>query len=157
MRSSRTVFVIIPAVAAVLACASVAPVTVSPTRTDARDALGTLAKIYYWRARPGKLEEYSRYIRDLAEPIDREAQRAGAFLSVTTFVARDSAGPWSHMRVFVLRDSTQLTGLPAALSAAGLRLEPDSARRSVRNAYSATLRDRVGDATVELLRGGSRH
>lgn len=157
MRSSRTVFVIIPAVAAVLACASVAPVTVSPTRTDARDALGTLAKIYYWRARPGKLEEYSRYIRDLAEPIDREAQRAGAFLSVTTFVARDSAAPWSHMRVFVLRDSTQLTGLPAALSAAGLRLEPDSARRSVRNAYSATLRDRVGDATVELLRGGSRH
>ena len=155
MRSLTTVFIIIPAAAAALACASVAPATLQPTRADARDERGTLAKIYYWRAKPGKLEEYSRYIRDLVEPIDREAQRAGAFLSVTTFVARDSTAPWTHMRVFVLRDSAQLTALPAALSAAGLRLEPDSARRSVRNAYSATLRDRVGDATVELLRGGS--
>lgn len=155
MRSFPTVFIIIPAVAAALACASVAPATLQPTRADAPEEHGALAKIYYWRARPGKLEEYSRYIRDLAEPIDREAQRTGAFLSVTTFVARDSTAPWTHMRVFVLRDSAQLTALPAALSAAGLRLEPDSARRSVRNAYSATLRDRVGDATVELLRGGS--
>lgn len=33
----------------------------------------TLARIYYWRARPGKLDEYNRYIREIAEPIDREA------------------------------------------------------------------------------------
>ncbi|MGE5101254.1 MAG: serine hydrolase, partial [Deltaproteobacteria bacterium] len=40
----------------------------------------TLAQVYFWRARSGKLEEYTRYIRDIAEPIDHEAQRAGAFL-----------------------------------------------------------------------------
>jgi hypothetical protein len=113
---------------------------------------GTLARIYYWRALPGKLEEYGRYIRDVAEPIDQEAQRHGAFVSVATYVSRDSASPWTHMRVFVLRDSAQLAGLSEALSAAGARLEPDSVRRRVRGEYSATLRERVGDATVEILR-----
>ena len=115
-------------------------------------AAGSLAKIYYWRAKAGKLDEYSRYIRDVAEPIDGEAQRAGAFLSVTTYVARDSASAWTHMRVFILRDSAQLAGLAAALNAAGPRVEPDSAKLRQRGEYSATLRDRVGDATVELLR-----
>ena len=56
------------------------------------------------------------------------------------------------MRMFVLRDSAQLAALSDALAAAGIRLEPDSVRRRVRGEYSATLRDRVGDATVELLR-----
>jgi hypothetical protein len=88
----------------------------------------------------------------VAEPIDREAQRAGAFLSVTTYVSRDSASTWTHMRVFVLRDSAQLGALSGALDAAGRRVEPDSARRRVRGEYSATLRDRAGDATVEVLR-----
>ncbi len=113
---------------------------------------GSLVRLYYWRARPGKLDEYSRYVRDVAEPIDREAQRAGAFISVSTFVARDAASPWTHMRVFVLRDSAQLSALSGALDAAGIRLEPDSAKRRIRGEYSATLRDRVGDATAELLR-----
>jgi hypothetical protein len=111
----------------------------------------TLARVYYWKARPGKFDDYSRYIRDVAEPIDHEAQRGGAFLSVMTFVSRDSASPWTHMRVFVLRDSAQLAALGPALDAAGVRLEPDSAKRRARSEYAATLRDRVGDATVELL------
>jgi hypothetical protein len=113
---------------------------------------GTLARIYYWRAKPGQLDAYNRYVRDVAEPIDHEAQRRDAFLSVTTFVTRDSTLPWTHMRLFILRDSAQLAGLGAALDAAGARLEPDSVKRRVRGEYSATLRDRVGDATVEILR-----
>lgn len=113
---------------------------------------GTLAQIYYWRAKPGKLDEYSRYIRDLAEPIDHEAQRRGAFLSVTTYVAHDTASAWTHMRVFILRDSVQLKGLSVALDSAGIRLEPDSTKRRIRGTYSASLRDRVGAVTVELLR-----
>jgi hypothetical protein len=113
---------------------------------------GTIARIYYWRARPGKLGEYSRYIREIAEPIDAEAQRRGAFVAVTTYVARDTLGPWTHMRVFILRDSAQLAGLSAALDSAGVRLEPDAERRRVRGEYSATLRDRAGDATVDILR-----
>ena len=112
----------------------------------------TLAQIYFWRAKPGKLEEYTRYIREHAEPIDEEARRAGAFVSVTTFMAADTLVPWTHMRVFTLRDSLQLRGLGAALTAAGVRLQPDSVRRRQQGEYSATLRDRVGAAVVEIVR-----
>lgn len=113
---------------------------------------GTLAQIYYWRAKPGKFDEYGRYVRDVAEPIDREAQRRDAFVSVTTYVARDTASAWTHMRVFILRDSAQLRSLSAQLDSAGIRLEPDSTTRRTRSAYSATLRDRVGAVTTEILR-----
>ena len=98
------------------------------------------------------LAEYSRYIREVAEPIDREAQRAGAFMDVTTYAANDSTVPWTHMRVFLLRDSSQLRGLGAALSAAGARLEPDSIRRQRQGEYSATLRDRLGATVTQIVR-----
>ncbi len=113
---------------------------------------GTIAQVYYWRAKPGKFDEYTRYVRDIAEPIDMEAHRRGAFLSVTTYMTQDTASAWTHMRVFVLRDSAQLRGLSAALDSAGRRLEPDSVKRSQRAQYSAGLRDRVGAATVAILR-----
>ena len=58
----------------------------------------------------------------------------------------------SRMRVFLLRDSTQLRGLRAALTAAGARLEPDSVRRRLKGEYSATLRDRVGSTVTQLLK-----
>ena len=119
---------------------------------DTRANGATLAQIYFWRAKPGKLEEYTRYIRERAEPIDAEAQRSGAFVSVTTYMASDTTVPWTHMRVFALRDSTQLRGLSEALTAAGVRLEPDSVKRRQQSEYSATLRDRVGAVVVELVR-----
>jgi hypothetical protein len=113
---------------------------------------GTIAQVYYWRAKPGKFDEYTRYIRDVAEPIDAEAHRRGAFVSVTTYMTQDTASAWTHMRVFILRDSTQLRALSGALDSAGIRLEPDSVKRRQRSTYSATLRDRVGAATVSILR-----
>ena len=130
-------------------CAGVSrsPVAAAPTASGA-----TIAQIYLWRARPGKFAEYSRYVRERAEPIDREAQRAGAFLEVTTFAVNDTTVPWTHMRVFLLRDSTQLQGLSASLAAAGARLEPDSVRRRQMGEYSASLRDRVGSTVTQLLR-----
>jgi hypothetical protein len=109
------------------------------------------AQLYFWRARPGQLEAYTRYVRDVAEPIDREAQRAGAFLSVATYLASDSTLPWTHLRVFLLRDSAQLAGLSASLSAAGERLQPDSSKRREQSAYSASLRDRVGATVARLV------
>jgi hypothetical protein len=112
----------------------------------------TLAQIYLWRARPGKYEEYTKYIREHAEPIDHEAQRTGAFLSVTTYATNDTTLPWTHMRVFLLRDSTQLANLGAALTAAGVRMEPDSVRRKMQSDYSATLRDRVGMTVTQIVR-----
>ena len=133
---------------AVLGCRTAAPGVPSPVPTDPP----TLAQVYYWRAKPGKLEEYGRYITQFAERVDEEARREGAFVSVTTYVSQDSTSPWTHMRIFLLRDSTQLRGLSVALEQAGARIEPDSARRRMRAEYSASLRDRVGSTVLELLR-----
>lgn len=113
---------------------------------------GTLAQVYYWKAKPGKFDEYTRYVRDVAEPIDAEAHKRGAFLSVTTYMTQDTLSPWTHMRVFILRDSAQLRALSGQLDSAGIRLEPDSVKRRQRGTYSAGLRDRVGAATVAILR-----
>jgi hypothetical protein len=112
----------------------------------------TLAQIYFWRAKPGKFEEYTRYIREHAEPIDEEARRAGAFVSVATYMASDTTVPWTHMRVFTLRDSAQLLALGASLTAAGVRLQPDSVKRREASEYSATLRDRVGAVAVQIVK-----
>jgi hypothetical protein len=138
-------FILFVAALAPIACGSLHTSSPAPFESAA-----TLAQIYFWRAKPGKLDEYTRYVRDVAEPIDHEAQQAGAFLSVRTYLASDSTLPWSHMRVFLLRDSTQLRGLSEALNAAGVRLQPDSVRRRQQSEYSATLRDRVG-ATVTMV------
>jgi hypothetical protein len=135
-----------------LALAACTAAKVSPEASPAAGPAATLARVYFWRAKPGKLADYNRYVRDVAEPIDMDAQRRGAFISVTTYVARDTLSPWTHMRVFLLRDSTQLAALADALARAGERLEPDSARRRVRGEYAATLRDRVGDTTLDILR-----
>ena len=111
----------------------------------------TLAQIYFWRAKPGKFEEYTRYIREHAEPIDEEARRAGAFVSVATYMASDTTVPWTHMRVFTLRDSAQLIALGASLTAGGVRLQPESVKRREASEYSATLRDRVGAVAVQIV------
>ena len=135
--------------AGLAACATGA----SQADTSAAPAVGgTLAQLYYWKAKPGKFDEYTRYVREVAEPIDAEAQRRGAFLSVTTYMTRDTLNPWTLMRVFILRDSAQLRALSGALDSAGMRLEPDSVKRRQRSTYSAGLRDRVGAATVSILR-----
>ena len=142
---------IILVAAAMLACSATPPQT-TPSQSNTPEATGRLARVYYWRARPGKLAEYNRYITDVAAPIDEEARRRGAFISVTTYASRDTTQPWTHMRIFVLRDSAQLTGLSAALSAAGVALQPDSVKRRQQSEYSATLRDAVGNAVMDILR-----
>ncbi len=134
-------------------CASGAAKHSPATSPATGDTSGvTLAQIYFWRARPGKVDEYTRYIRERAEPIDAEARRSGAFISVTTYQASDTTVPWTHMRVFLLRDSTQLRALGDALTAAGVRVEPDSVKRRQQSEYSASLRDRVGSTLVGIVR-----
>ncbi len=112
---------------------------------------GTIAEVYYWKAKPGKLEEYNRYIREYAEPIDRDAQRRGAFVSVTTFVSQKPDSLWTHMRVFVLRDEAQQQNLQKALDDAKLRLHPDEQERNRQSAYADTLRDAAGHETLKVL------
>ena len=134
--------------AALAACAHLPP----PKPSASPAAGGTIAQIYYWRAKPGRFDEYTRYVAEVAEPIDAEGQRNGAFISVTTFVTRDTTSAWTHMRLFVLRDSVQLREMSAKLDAAGVKLEPDSVKRRIRGEYSASLRESAGRATVAILR-----
>ena len=142
--------VVVATAVTLLACASSGTTRDTVAKAPAGEA--RVAQIYFWRAKPGKAEEYTRYIRERAEPIDEEARRAGAFISVTTFMASDTTVPWTHMRVFMLRDSTQLRALGDALTAAGARIQPDSAKRREQSEYSASLRDRVGATVVEVVR-----
>src|SRR5262249_32266690 len=129
----------------------VASIWINPPSLQAQEK-GTVAVIYYWKARQGKLADYNRYIREIAEPIDAEAQRHGAFISVTTFLSQKEDGTWTHMRVFILKDRAQLDKLPEALDAAGARLEPGENKREARAEYAATVRDRVSQEVVEILK-----
>lgn len=93
----------------------------------------------YWKARPGKELEYEEYIRRVAEPIDAEAERAGAFEELRTYVPEQPNGEWTHLRVFRLKDQAQFDGFSAAMDAAGKRVYPDPSKRP----KSDELRDMV--------------
>ena len=41
---------------------------------------------FYWRAKPGRLDEYNDYIRRVAVPIDEDARRHGVFEELRTVV-----------------------------------------------------------------------
>lgn len=113
---------------------------------------GSMAVVYYWKAKPGKLDDYNRYIKTVAEPVDFEARRGGAFVSITTYVSRQPDAPWTHMRIFVLKDREQAANLEKALDGAGLRVQPDESKRKANQDLAATLRDLVGHEEVEILK-----
>lgn len=95
----------------------------------AATAAGPVYVVYYWRARPGRLAEYSAYIRDVAEPIDEEARRAGVFEEVHTYTPAVVTGApgadWTHMRVFRLESFAALDNFSSGLDAAVRRIYPD--------------------------------
>jgi len=99
---------------------------------------------YYWRARPGKLEEYTAYIKDTAEAIDENARRAGVFEEVRTVTpAPGTVADWTHLRIFRLKNAAAEAALAAGLDAATQRVVPDEARRKANSERSAGLRDLV--------------
>ena len=117
-----------------------------------QESNGSIAEVYYWKAKPGKLEDYNHYIKTVGEPVDFEARRAGAFISITTYISRDPDSPWTHMRVFVLKDREQAANLKKALDEAGLRVQPDEAKRKANADLAATLRDTAGHEELEILK-----
>ncbi|MGH9139838.1 MAG: hypothetical protein ACRD2I_01710 [Vicinamibacterales bacterium] len=99
---------------------------------------------YYWRARPGKLDEYSAYIRNTAEAIDENARRAGVFEEVRTVMpSPGTTTDWTHLRIFRLKNAAAEQALAAGLDAATLRVVPDEATRKANSDRSAGLRDLV--------------
>ncbi len=113
--------------------------------TGVRQDAGPVYLVYFWRARPGRGAEYSAYIRDVAEPIDEDARKAGVFEEVhtyTPFLATGApGGDWTHMRVFKLKDFAALDRFSAGMDAATARLHPSEAERQANSARSAELRD----------------
>ena len=99
---------------------------------------------YYWRARPGKADEYNAYIKNTAEKIDEDARRAGVFEEVRTVTpAPGTAVDWTHLRIFRLKNAAAEQALAAGLDAATLRVVPDEATRKANSERSAGLRDLV--------------
>jgi hypothetical protein len=102
---------------------------------------------YYWKARPGRLQEYNDYINKVAVPIDEDARRAGVFEEVRTVMptpGADGALPeWTHLRIFRLKNLVAVEKLSAGLDAATLRVVPDETQRKANSARSAELRDLV--------------
>src|SRR3954452_17611668 len=99
---------------------------------------------YYWRAKPGKIEEYSSYIKNTAEAIDENARRAGVFEEVRTVTpAPGTVTDWTHLRIFRLKNAAAEQALGAGLDAATLRVVPDEATRKANSERSAGLRDLV--------------
>jgi len=108
---------------------------------------------YYWRARPGKLDEYNDYIKKTAEPIDEDARRAGVFEEVRTVTpAPGTSVEWTHLRIFRLKNAAAEQALAAGLDAATARVVPDEATRKANSDRSAGLRDLVRREVWTALR-----
>jgi len=110
-----------------------------------------VAVVYFWKAKSGKLDAYNHYIQAIATPIDEDARRHNAYISLTTFISRKPDGPWTHMRVFVLKDREQAANLARALDEAGARMQPDETKRKANQELSATLRDFVAEEDLDIL------
>ena len=102
---------------------------------------------YYWRARPGRAQEYNDYIRTVAERIDESARMAGVFEDVRTVLPekgeKGELPEWTHLRIFRLKNRAAVDRLGAGLDAATARVVPDEAQRKANSARSAELRDLV--------------
>lgn len=105
---------------------------------------GAVFVAYYWRAKPGQLDAYNRYIKTVAEPIDEDARRAGVFEEVRTVTpAPGTTTDWTHLRIFRLKDAAAADALGAGLDAATARVVRDEATRKANSERSAGLRDLV--------------
>jgi hypothetical protein len=105
---------------------------------------GAVFVAYYWRARPGKVDEYNDYIRNTAEKIDESARQAGVFEEVRTVTpAPGTTTDWTHLRIFRLKNAAAEQALAAGLDAATLRVVPSEAQRKANSDRSAGLRDLV--------------
>jgi len=109
------------------------------------------ARIIYWRAKPGLFDAYTRYLQTVVESIDHEAQQRGSLVSFSTLVDSRPDAPWSHMRLFVFDSAEQRARMVESLAEANQAITPDASERTERANQAAKLRDRVGEADLEVL------
>ena len=118
---------------------------------------GPVYVAYYWRAKPGQTAAYNDYIQSIAERIDEDARRAGAFEEVVTVTPSQmgtsaAISDWTHLRIFKLTHRAAAEALSKNLDAATQRVVPDEAQRKRNSERSATLRDFVRQEIWAALR-----
>ena len=118
---------------------------------------GPVYVAYYWRAKPGQTPAYNDYIQTIAEKIDEDARKAGAFEEVVTVTPSQMGNStaiteWTHLRIFKLKNRAAAEGLSKSLDAATQRVVPDEAQRKRNSERSATLRDFVRQEIWTALR-----
>ncbi len=130
----------------------------------------TCAKLLWFRAAPGRHDEYSAYLHDHVEPIDHEAVREGALLDMLTIVnptgesangspgteTRPASGDdpsrgWTHLRIFLFENAEQRAAVKTAFARIAPQLEPDAALRESRKAAGTALRTLLREQDVDLL------
>jgi hypothetical protein len=123
----------------------------------AQAADGPVYVAYFWRAKPGMIDQYNEYIKGTAEKIDEDARKAGVFEEVVTLTPSQMAASaaiteWTHLRIFKLKNRAAAEALGKGLDAATLRLVPDENQRKRNTERSATLRDLVRQEVWTALR-----
>ena len=109
---------------------------------------GPVYVAYFWRAKPGMIDQYNDYIKGTAEKIDEDARKAGVFEEVVTMTPSQmgtsaAITEWTHLRIFKLKNRAAAEALGKGLDAATARIVPDENQRKRNSERSATLRDFV--------------
>jgi len=109
---------------------------------------GPVYVAYFWRAKPGMIDQYNDYIKGTAEKIDEDARKAGVFEEVVTMTPSQmgtsaAITEWTHLRIFKLKNRAAAEALGKGLDEATLRVVPDESQRKRNSERSATLRDFV--------------
>ena len=118
---------------------------------------GPVYVAYFWRAKPGMIDQYNDYIKGTAEKIDEDARKAGVFEEVVTVTPSQmgtsaAIADWTHLRIFKLKNRAAAEALGKGLDAATLRVVPDENQRKRNSERSATLRDFVRQEIWTTLR-----
>jgi len=109
---------------------------------------GPVYVAYFWRAKPGLIDQYNDYIKNTAEKIDEDARKAGVFEEVVTLTpsqlgTSSAITEWTHLRIFKVKNRAAAEALGKGLDDATARVVPDEAQRKRNSERSATLRDFV--------------
>lgn len=109
---------------------------------------GPVYVAYFWRAKPGMIDQYNDYIKGTAEKIDEDARKAGVFEEVVTVTPSQmgtsaAITEWTHLRIFKLKNRAAAEALGKGLDDATLRVVTDENQRKRNSERSATLRDFV--------------
>lgn len=123
----------------------------------AQSAESPVYVVYFWRAKPGMVDQYNDYIKNTAERIDEDARKAGVFEEVVTVTPSQigtsaTIADWTHLRIFKLKNRAAAEGLSKGLDAATARVVPDENQRKRNSERSATLRDFVRQEIWTALR-----